>query len=269
MAYNISQFIQSIGDRGVLHANKFELNFVSPKIMRNTTVSGPNSVTTSSDIESLIRFRAETAKIPGVLLESADVNRYGVGPRQKMPFNAMFTDTTISFISDKDGDIYRYFYTWVNSIFDFGGIVTADNAPGFNRLPQYATAYKDDYVTDLVLNVYDSTGDIVQSIVMWKAFPISFNEVNLNWGSQNELLKITVTFTFRDWTAGNVFNNNPTVQTSVQNPIGYRSSQPTTSPITSNPKPTPSTPPTRTPTQEQSIGPIPMTENGPTFAPGA
>ena len=240
MAYNISNFIQSIGKSGVLHTNKFEVNFISPKVMQGTTITGPNSAATNSDIEDMVRFRAETAKVPGVLLESADVNRYGVGSRQKMPFNATFTDTNITFISDRDGDIYRYFYTWVNSTFDFSGSIGSGDIPGTNRFAQYAASYKDDYTTDLIINVYDTSGNIAQSIVMWKAFPISFNEVNLGWAQQNELFKISVSFSFRDWTAGNVFNSNRNEAPPVSYPAGYQTAVPTPQqkPITPAPDPT-------------------------------
>jgi hypothetical protein len=222
MAYNISDFLQSIDVAGVLHTNKFELNFVSPNIMLGVSVSSPNSTVTSNDIESIVRFRAESVRVPGVLLETADVNRYGVGVRQKMPYNAMFTDTSVSFISDKDGDIYRYFYTWINSIFDFGGI----SRNGGGRPPQYATEYKDDYTTDLRILIYNTTGDVVQSVILRKAFPVSFNEINLGWSQQNELVKVNVMFSFRDWTLEDVTNSRQFVQQTLPVTPGYTAVQP-------------------------------------------
>jgi hypothetical protein len=34
---------------------------------------------------------------------------------------------------------------------------------------------------------------------MYRAFPESMNEIALGWGDNNALMKITVTFSYRDW----------------------------------------------------------------------
>jgi hypothetical protein len=222
MAFSINDILQTIEEAGSLQTNKFEVNFVSPPIMQNVTVSGPSSMINSNDVESMIRFRADSAKIPGVLLETSDTHRYGVGSRQKMPFNAMFTDINITMISDKNGDLYRYFYTWFNSIFDFCGEV---NGGGF-RFPQYATAYKDDYSTDLRIIVYNNDGAKVQSIALREAFPLSFNEISLGWAQQNELMKLNITFAFREWSLEDVTNSNPFTQQTVVSSGNYSAAAP-------------------------------------------
>ena len=101
------------------------------------SIGGNGSSVTTQSTESLLQIRAESAKLPGVLIQTSDVNRVGIGPTQKMPFNAQFTDTSITFVSDSKGEIYNYFYTWLNSIFDFSGIYNR------NALPSYKTEYKD------------------------------------------------------------------------------------------------------------------------------
>ena len=95
----------------------------------------------------------------------------------------------------------------------------------------------------MLVNVYDTTGNIVQSIVMWKAFPISFNEINLGWANQNELFKVSVSFSFRDWSAANVNNSNavrPEDVPGISLPQGYSTAVPTPQqkPITPAPDPT-------------------------------
>jgi hypothetical protein len=202
MAFSVSDILGSITESGVLHSNKFILQMNSPPVLRNVSING----TTAQDTEYLMVIRAEQAKLPGVLIETTDVNRYGVGPNQKMPFNAQFTDTSLTFVSDKNGELYRYFYTWLNAIFDFGGINNT------NTLATYKTDYKDNYTTDLHIYVYNNFGDIVQGVTLFKAYPVSFNEVSLDWGQTNQLMKFTVGFTFRDWKLDDVSASLPSVQ---------------------------------------------------------
>lgn len=192
--FNINDFVSNLGPSGVLQTNKFLVGMYSPLIMQNTSING----TSTSDVERLIQFRAESVKIPGVTLLTADVNRYGVGTLQAMPFTAQFTPNTISFISDRNGILYKYFYTWLNSIFDYSG-TQLGGSNVINKNPSYRTEYKDNYVTDLHVYIYDNYGNQVQEIVMFKAFPKAVNDISLGWSNNNELLKVTVEFSYRDW----------------------------------------------------------------------
>jgi len=188
--FNINTFQSDISKNGYLQTNKFIVAFNSPRCMQGTYIDD-NSMT---QIEQLIQLRAESVKIPGVALLQTDVNRYGVGPSQKMPFSARFTENAITFVSDRNSTLYKYFYTWLNNIFDFSG-----EAGQTNRGASYLTAYKDDYTTDLYVYVYDNAGNQISNVVMYKAYPESINDINLSWNDTNQLMKITVSISYRDW----------------------------------------------------------------------
>ena len=131
----------------------------------------------------------------------ADVNRYGIGVMEKMPYNAQFTDTSITFIADKQSSLYQVFYLWMNSIYGFTYTGNSSTLPTFN------TEYKDNYTVDITLNLYNgSTNNStpIQTTRLLKAYPIYINEVNLDWAQQNQLFKFTVGFSFRNWTMDNV-----------------------------------------------------------------
>jgi hypothetical protein len=151
-------------------------------------------------MERLIQIRAEQCRLPGVTYMASDVNRYGIGPMQKMPYNVQFTDTSITFIADKNGDLYRYFYFWFNNIFNYSGT----NPDKYNPTATYETEYKDNYCTEIEIRIYDNYGKAIQSVILNKAFPISFNEINLGWNQNNEIMKFVVGFSFRDWTLQDV-----------------------------------------------------------------
>lgn len=199
--FNVNNFRADISKNGVLQTNKFIVAFNSPPCMQGVYVGTKQGTNYSSSTEQLIQARAESVKVPGVALLQSDINRYGVGPSQKMPFSARFTENAITFVSDRNSEIYMYFYTWMNKIHDFSGSAYESNIGA-----SYTTEYKDNYVTDLHVYVYDNSGNQVQDIVMYRAFPESINDINLNWNDTNQLLKITVSISYRDWAMVGVSN---------------------------------------------------------------
>jgi hypothetical protein len=213
MAYSVQDILGSINKSGWLPSNKFQ-------VMLNL----PYSLQGSID-NLLLTFRAEDCRLPGVSYMASDVNRYGVGPLQKMPYNVMFTDTSISFISDKNGSIYNCFYTWMNTIFNFSDLNKKNGS--------YETEYKDNYTTDISITVYDNNGNQVQIVKFLDAFPISMNEIPLSWNQNSQLLKVTVGFSFREWTLESL---------NIQAQPSARVPQPQPQPQT----PIPSTPPEAT-----------------------
>ena len=198
--FNINSFKSDLSQSGVLHTNKFIVAFVSPPVMQQVSIDGQPVIHT----ERLMQTRADAVKIPGVALLMTDIARYGNGPMQKMPHNATFTPNSITFLSDRNGEIYKYFYTWMNKIFDFSGTDSAGAA--------YTTEYKTNYTTDLHVYVYDQAGNQIKDIVMYQAFPESVNDINVGWNDTNQLMKITVTFSFRDWAMLGVGSALPTTQ---------------------------------------------------------
>lgn len=225
--FNIKNFIANINKDGVLQTNRFEVFITPPLVLQNVVIDGVNTRETSS----LLNFRAENVKIPGIGLMMSDVNRYGVGPMQKMPYNSAFTSNAITFISDGKNSIHKFFYTWMTAIFDSTGSFQRNEDTKINSAASYTTEYKDYYTTDVTVKVYDVKGNLIQEIVMYRAFPEALNDINLNWNDNNNLMKVTVSFSFRDWALVNSnskyngasqlpkFDNSAT--TFAGNPVNY------------------------------------------------
>lgn len=191
MAFSIKDIRSSFSDTGILQTNKFEVSITTPPILSGVAI---NNLTTY-DTGQLLPLRAEAVRLPGVAIMTSDNNRYGVGPMQKTPYSVSFTESSITFISDGNGDIYRYFYTWLASIFDYTGI----NNTTYQSVASYQTNYKKYFATDVYITVFDNFGNAIQTVQLMNAFPVSMNEVPLSWSDNNELIKITVNFSFRDW----------------------------------------------------------------------
>lgn len=198
MAFNISSFSSNIGRYGVLQNNKFAVFFMPPLPVSLNTFTDIGDIYNTFNTTRMIQMRTESARIPGVSIQSQDVKRYGTGVSQKMPHNAAFTDTSFTFVADRDSTIHRFFYAWLTNIVDFNGTTF------FRNVPSYNVAYKDDIMTDIYIFVFDNSGNVSQLVTLYDAFPNSMNDVALDWGNTDTVMKITVGFTFREWSLNNV-----------------------------------------------------------------
>jgi hypothetical protein len=200
MAFNINTFSKNLDTDGVLAENRFDVSFISPGSVQAAL---PNW----GSIDRLALLRAQQVLMPGVALTSQSVNPYGVGISRKQPTNVEFTSNSITFLDDKNNTLYKYFYVWMNSIFDYTGVVDSGLV---NTRPSYRVGYKKDdngsnlNVTNIFVRVYDYTGNIVTVAVMENAFPTSVNDVSLDWSKNNSHFKVTVGFTFDRWYIGNI-----------------------------------------------------------------
>lgn len=202
MAFNINDYKQNVNQYDILRNNRFDVNITTPQILQGTSIVTAGGSTSTGDISRLMTFRAEQFKAPGINLDTKNAYRYGMGPYQKMPFSGRYTDNILTFVSDGYGIIWNFWYQWMNSIFNFAGndSATGSNIGGFNTLPSYQIEYKDKYATMVSVKVYNVRKQEVQTINMYDAYPVSLNDVQLNWGTKNEALRITVGLTFKEFT---------------------------------------------------------------------
>lgn len=187
--FDINDFLSNIDQYGVLNNNKFLIQFAAPVI---PILVGTNQVSGSSLIE-LMQFRGIEARLPGVILQTLDVQRYGFGPLQKFPINPMFTDASFTFLADRQSFIYQFIYQWFNGINDFSGSVSSQNDAS------YLIEYKSNYVVDMYITVYDQYGNQSIQVVLYETYPITLNDIPLAWEENNSIVKLIVGFTFRDW----------------------------------------------------------------------
>jgi hypothetical protein len=198
--FNIAEFKANISQSGILQNNKFSVFFpIIPRVLLSTFTNTLDPQFTIDSTKNL-QFRAESASIPGISIQTADVRVLGTGITQKMPFNAVFPDISVTFLADSKDDVYKYFYSWMNNIVDFGGT--------FNFLSgsTYEINYKSDYACDLYIFVYDNQGNLVKQVVLKDAFPDSITEIPLDWNDNNKAMKFTVKFAYREWSVFGLAN---------------------------------------------------------------
>ena len=201
MPFNIAEFSASISEYGVLQPNKFFVYFSTPPGLYNSLISPTGDVISSLSTNYLVQMRAEQARLPGINLLTVDNQRFGIGTVQKMPYAVQFTDTSFTFVMDRNGILYQYFYAWMTEIVDFNGAgqVVNGSQSYVSSSPSYLMGYKDGYSTDINIVIYDNGGNPVKVVTLYEAYPNSMNEIPLDWNNQNSLMKVTIGFTFKEW----------------------------------------------------------------------
>jgi len=199
MAFNVNRFKTNIRDYGYLPTNKFELFLSPPAILRNSSI---NTLGTDAPVERIIKnhqFRIDQIRAPGINLAVVDNAVYGVGTNQKFPVNAQFNDIAFEVYSDGYGEIWQFWHNWINTIFNFTSTTNANDGQ-VNRFAAYTTKYKDDYATTMQLRIYDNFGNDIQNFNLYEAYPISLKEVPLSWGTNNDMIRLTIGVTYKEHT---------------------------------------------------------------------
>lgn len=243
--FNISGFRSSIEKNGVLRSNRFIAFFnLPPHLQAFKSQYGYE--------DGLISLRCETAQLPGLNLATIDQPRIGFGPTEGVPHNLAYSEITLTFLMDAQSKIHRLFYDWLNTIVNFQGSRGQSSLDkswdvGSNKAYAYEVGYKEDYTTDILITVYDNyaspteggEGDAgyaseygnnpVMNVRMFKAYPKALPNIDLSWGANDELIRLSIPFAFTDFTidypvsgssfkAGAVIGNQSTALAGKQKP---------------------------------------------------
>jgi hypothetical protein len=201
MAFNISRLKTNINDYGYIKQNKFEVFVQAPTIFENSALNSSGRLISVKDLNDMMRFRIEQVTVPGVSLLSSDVHRYAIGPTQKIPYNAQFSDITFSVLVDRNTDLWDFWYNWVNAIFNFNGLEpNGNNLITGSRIPTYTARYKEDYSTIMMVVIYNDVGETVKTINLYDAFPSSVRPMNFAWNDNTSLLRLAVSITYTSYT---------------------------------------------------------------------
>jgi hypothetical protein len=182
MPFSISEFKSNIASQGgLLKNNRFAVRITPPISVQSS--SGFN-------VSRYVEFFADSANIPGISLQTAEVRRQGVGNIEKLAWGASFTDLELSFFVDQKTGLWSFFKTWMESIYAF------DVSNG----TLHELNYKENYATTISLFVYNEISQKAPILIIdfQDAFPIAMPDIPLNWGSQ-ELIKLNIRFNYRSW----------------------------------------------------------------------
>lgn len=196
MGFNLNNFKSNISGYGYLKPHAFEVALSIPPILQNKKLESYDGTEKSlfNVTNDILRYRIDQVKIPGVSLLSAEVQRFGFGPTQKIPFNSYYHDTTFSILLDKKADLLHFWYDWMRTIFEFNG-----SESGI-RIPKYVSKYKSEYTSTMQIFLYDQVGNIVKKINLYEAFPSSLLEMPLAWNDKGDLVRLATSITYSQFT---------------------------------------------------------------------
>lgn len=169
MAGSITNFKSSF-TKDLARTNKFDVNIPVPLTLIPYLSSAKN-----------LNYRCEAAQLPGRTFATLEQKTYG--PIEKYPYLNTYTDIDLTFIIEDDMNQKIFFDAWMNYI---------------NPLYNNNFRYKGDYSTVISVNQYDVTNNLVYSVNLYDAYPISINQMDLDW-SNEAYHKLTVTFAYTYW----------------------------------------------------------------------
>ena len=189
---------------GYATPNRYEIEIGLPNLISQGTSSAPNTNSLTNAFASLlpsgisalagggkggglrnIQLRAAQVSLPGRNIETADhINIYG--PIRRVASGVNYAeDINISFQASSGLEERKFFENWQNSIYD-------ENTWNMN--------YYNDYIGTLSIFILDKNDKRRYGLKCWEAYPKTIGPNDLNYGSNNEIILIPISFQFRYWT---------------------------------------------------------------------
>lgn len=199
---------------GVQHTNLFrvtipipgtEFNFLN-YVRDNNGLMPPASIATIDPTTKsrVLQFYCTDINLPGVSFATSEVRRYGYGPYKRKPYTPIFADSTFTFLGDGQGIIHQHFLDWMRKIINYsvgsGAMAGTAGTSSRSGMLAYEVEYEKYYsVNAIQIEVFDKAQGLSGLYYLYDAYPINIGEIALSQSSQDEIMRIPVVFTFRDF----------------------------------------------------------------------
>ena len=184
MAFSVNQFrSQNFGadSRNFSKQSNYELIFTLPE---KVLLSEASLATTPT-----LRFRTESAEIPGRSIITSDYKSTGYGLTSKVGYGVVYPDVTITMLCGADLGEKRLFNAWQS-------LVVGNHTRNKNIRNHQSIGYYSNYVSTLGIVQYDQEGNASYATSLMEAYPIIVNSMPLSWASE-EMHRLTVQFTYK------------------------------------------------------------------------
>ena len=165
--------------------SEFKASFTSELARPNrfdVTIPVPLTLLQYVKYARALNYRCEVAQLPGRSLATTE-QKIGSNPTEKYPYQTTYNDLDLTFIVDSDMNQKVFMDAWLELI-----------NPSYN----YNFKYKEDYATTITINQYDVANELTYSVSLFDAYPISMNQMDLDWSS-DQAHKLVVTFAYTRW----------------------------------------------------------------------
>tara|TARA_Y100000310_G_scaffold9306_1_gene9721 strand:- start:3476 stop:4144 length:669 start_codon:yes stop_codon:yes gene_type:complete len=167
-------------DDGYAQPNRFEVKISRPSLA-------------NINLKQL-SMRCESITLPGRNLNTlSDTNIYG--PSREIVNGITYADEiTMTFQASSDLKERVYFEEWQESAFDERS---------------WNVRYYNEYTSEIDIYLLDKNDKKRYGLKLWEAFPKTINATELNQGTNNEIIKLDVVFSFRYWTTLDIDRQKP------------------------------------------------------------
>ena len=191
---------------GFARPNRFMVDFILPRglneqasneagadqftfqeeVQRSTL---PGQLQAETELQRGLRAFCFAAELPGRNVDTAPLKTYG--PKREIVYGHSYSqEITLSFYADKFLRQRSFFELWQNSAMDLAtnNVHFYDEYTGAIRI--YALgAFSGDAFRDR----------IAYGVHMYECYPKTITAVPLNYGTQNEIMQINISFNYRNW----------------------------------------------------------------------
>lgn len=186
MAISVDDMKSTISKRdGLARSNRFNVYMTIPvinvsltNIVTNLIKGNPAMAGTINDPRD-VSILCETTGIPGIdfgIIETA----YGI-KRRKLPQSYDQQDIQFTFLVTNDYFAKNFLYSWIKTIMN-----RSDGT--FN--------YKNEYASDILVQQLDTRDNVLGGAKLYNAYPVSVQEIPLSNTNDNDITRITATFTY-------------------------------------------------------------------------
>lgn len=174
---NVQDFLDGFMSDGARPCNFFVDIYVptlfSPKVAVNTRK---------------LSFRCEAAELPSRTFSLVDQKTYG--PIEQYPIQNAFDKINLTFLCSDNLEEKIFFDNWMDYISPSKSEYAPDGWFNFK--------YKSDYATKIEINQVDNTNVTTSyRATLVDAFPVSTNQLGLDWSNVNTIHRLVVTFAYR------------------------------------------------------------------------
>jgi len=166
MAFNINEFKSQLVGGGA-RPTLFQVQILNP-------------VAPEADFK--VPFMVRAAGIPGSSLGSFTAPYFG---RQvKYAGDRVFEDWTVTVINDEDFIVRNGLEAWSNAINTHDG--------NLRSLPS-------DYKSNGLITQYSKDGDAIRTYVFEGMYPVTIDQIQMDWGTTDTIEEFSVTFQYDFW----------------------------------------------------------------------
>lgn len=173
---------------GLAKANRFNVMFTPPTAsLLNGNLQGAIASAISGNFSAKnlvndprdISLLCDSVSIPGKQISTLDVQT--VKQLVKVPYGYLTDDVSLSFLLTNDYHMKTMFDAWINNIVDND---------------KYCVAYKEDIVTDVIIQQLDEQNTPIYGVKLEGAFPVTMSEIPLSNESANTISRLNVSFAY-------------------------------------------------------------------------